>query len=162
MSTKSKADKSIPLDAGQAAPAEAPQEATRADILAEVVAAAQAIEEPAPAPTPEIAEGLLAPIAVMEAAADSTAEAFSASFDFDTSAWSRKSLELWSENAGAYLDFAERLAQARSVEEAVDIQSRFASERFEAFIRQSKELMDVATAMASFAAAPLCDVRKAA
>ncbi|WP_363350966.1 phasin family protein [Methylocystis echinoides] len=164
MATKSKADKSIPLDAGQAAPAEAPEEALRAEIPAQepVLSEAASPAAPAPTPEPEIVDIVSAPLAVIEEAAESAAESFSASFEFDTSAWSKKSLELWAENAAAFLEFAEQVVKAKSFEEAVDIQSRFASERFEAFVRQSQELMDVAKNLASFAAAPLCDVRKAA
>ncbi len=161
MATKSKADKSIPLDAGQAAPAMAPEEATRAEIPAEP-ALTQAASEPAPAPEPETVGIVPAPLALIEEAAESAAESFSASFEFDSSAWSKKSFELWTENAAAFLEFAEQVVKAKSFEEAVDLQSRFATERFDAFIRQSKELMDIAKSMASFAAAPLCDVRKAA
>lgn len=161
MATKSKADRSIPLDAGRATPAEAPQEATRVDIPAGP-AAMQAVEEPAPALEPEIVDSVSAPIAVMEEAAESAAESFAAAFEFDTSAWSRKSLEIWAENAAAFFVFAEQALAAKSFEEAVDIQTRFTSERFEAFLRQSKELLELAKDVASFSAAPLCDVRKAA
>ncbi|RTL85668.1 MAG: hypothetical protein EKK29_11450 [Hyphomicrobiales bacterium] len=162
MATKSRADKSIPLDVGQAAPAEAPEEA-RAEIPAEP-AFAQSASEPAPAPLPEpeIVDIVSTPLAVIEEAAESAAESFSASFDFDASVWTKKSFELWAENAAAFLEFAEHVARAKSFEEAVDLQSRFAAGRFEAFIRQSQELMEIARDMASFAAAPLCDARKAA
>ncbi len=163
MATKSKADKSIPLDVGQAVPAEASEEAPRAEIPVEP-ALTQAAPEATPVAysEPEIVDLVSTPLAVIEEAAESAAESFSASFDFDTSGWSKRSLELWAENAAAFLEFAEQVAKAKSFEEAVDIQSRFTAERFDAFLRQSKELMEIAKGLATFTAVPLCDARKAA
>lgn len=164
MATKSKADKSMPADAAQETPVQAPQETTFADAQAEETLAVAFVPETTVAPEPagEIVNIVSTPLAVIEEAVESATEAFSASFEFDTSAWSKKSFELWAENATAFLDLAERVAKARTFEEVVDLQSRFASERFEAFVRQSKELMDFAKSVATMTAAPLRDARKAA
>ncbi len=163
MAIKGKADKRIPVDSTEASPAGTPEEATRAETPVEPVLM-DAGPEPAAAsaPEPEIVDIVSAPLAVIEAAAETAAESFSASFEFDASAWSKKSLDLWAENASAFLAFAEQVSKAKTLEEVVDLQSRFASERFEAFVRQSQELMEAAKSLTSFAAAPLCDVRKAA
>lgn len=170
MATKSKADKSRPYDAAQEAPAVAPEEATFADIPAQTVMAEAGGSEtapvaaPAPAVTaePEIVDSVSAPLAVIEEAVESASEAFSASFQFDSSLWSKKSIELWAENAAAFLDLTEQVARAKNFEDIIDIQSRFASERFEAFIRQSQELMDFARRLATLSAAPHAGARKAA
>jgi hypothetical protein len=81
---------------------------------------------------------------------------------FDTSDWSKKSIDLWAENAAAFLDLAEEIGKAKTLEEVLDVQSRFASDRFQAFIRQSQELMDLARRVATFSVAPLYGAQKAA
>lgn len=132
--------------------------------VVEVPAALEAgAPEPQPAPAEIVSVEIVAtPLAALEQAVEETTEAFTAAFAFDASLWSKKSLELWAENAAAFLDLAERIAKARTFEEVVNMQSQFASERFAAFLRQSKELMDVAQSMTNLSVAPLCDVRKAA
>ncbi|PPD43435.1 MAG: hypothetical protein CTY15_09660 [Methylocystis sp.] len=109
-----------------------------------------------------VAEVVQTSLAVVEQTFEKTTEAFSASFDFDASLWSKKSFQLWAENAAAFFDLAEKIARAQTFEEVVDLQSRFANDRFEAFVRQSKELMGLAQSAATLSAAPLCEVRKAA
>lgn len=164
-------------DAEREAPAQAPEDTTLVDapaaaapaVEATAVAAA-AVEAPvspvaaAPAPKPaaEAVEVVSKPLATLEQVVESTTEAFSASFAFDASLWSKKSLELWAESAAAFLDLAERIVKAQTFDEVIDLQSQFASERFEAFVRQSKDLMELAQSMASVSTAPLCEVRKAA
>lgn len=146
--------------AGQETPAEA-----HAPASAPVPATldAHADETATPAPVNEgAASAVVAPLAVIEEAIEPAQESFSASFEFDTALWSKRSLELWSENAAAFLGLAEGIAKAKSFEEVVDLQTRFASERFEAFIRQSKELMEFAKSLTVLSAAPLCDASKKA
>jgi hypothetical protein len=168
MAIKGKTEKRSPVDSAETVPVGAPQEATHAETPAEALTMDAAQEPAAPEPAApvalaaEIVDIVSTPLAVIEQAAESAAESFSASFDLDMSAWSKKSLELWSENANAFLAFAEQLGKAKSFEEAVDLQSRFASERFEAFVRQSQELMAAAKTLTSFAPAPFRDMRKAA
>ncbi|MGJ0510373.1 MAG: phasin family protein [Methylocystis sp.] len=172
MATKSKADKSRPDDAGEDFLAGKPTEMTiAADAPVETAAEAAAIaaaDAVAPslaqtaAPEPEIADSISAPLAVIEEAVESATDAFSASFQFDSSGWSKKSIDLWAENAAAFLDLAEEIGRAKTFEDVIDIQSRFASERFAAFIRQSQELMDLARNVATLSVAPLCGAQKAA
>ncbi|KAF2990800.1 phasin family protein [Methylocystis sp. MJC1] len=146
--------------AGQETPAEVPAPAP-APVPATLDAHAD--EAAAPAPLNEgVASAVVAPLAVIEEAIEPAQESFSASFEFDTALWSKRSLELWSENAAAFLGLAEGIAKAKSFEEVVDLQTRFASERFEAFIRQSTELMEFARGLTTLTAAPLCDASKKA
>jgi len=165
MATKSKADKSRPDDAGEETLAAAPQETNFvAEASVETVAAEAAGVESAPpvAPAPEIADSISTPLAVIEEAVESATEALSASLQFDTSDWSKKSIDLWAENAAAFLDLAEEIGKAKTLEEVLDVQSRFASDRFQAFIRQSQELMDLARRVATFSVPPLYGAQKAA
>jgi hypothetical protein len=164
--------------AEQEVPAMAPVEATFAEAPAaeaptiEAIAAETRVESPnaetpveeiaSREPVAEIVEAAAGLPAVVEQLVESTTEAFSASFEFDAGLWPKKSVELWAENASAFFELAEQLAKARNFEEVVELQSRFANARFEAFVRQTRELMDFARNMATLPAAPLCDARKAA
>jgi hypothetical protein len=156
-------------DYGQDAPVAAPAEASIAD--APIVSVAEDVmttaAEPAPEPTPqpsaEVVEVLSAtPLAIIEEAVESAKDTFSASFQFDGSLWASRSVELWAENAAAFFAFAEQIAKARSFEDVIELQKRFATERFEAFVRQSKELTDFAKDLTTISVAPLCDARKKA
>lgn len=164
MATKSKADKSRPDDAGGETLAAAPTEtgfAVDTPVVDVVEAVAPEAIQPV-APAQEIADSISAPLAVIEEAVESATEALSASFQLDSSDWPKKSIELWSENAAAFLDLAEEIGKAKSFEDVLDIQSRFASARLEAFLRQSQELMELARRMATFSVAPLYGAQKAA
>lgn len=169
MATQGKAGKqSKSADAGQDFPVEAPAESILADApaydapFAETVASPTVLDEPVREPAVEIVDVVAAPLAVIEEAVESATEAFAASIEFDAGAWSKKSFELWAESAAAFLELAEQVAKAQSFEEVVDLQSRFANARFEAFVRQSQDLMGFAKSLATFSATPLYDFRKAA
>ncbi|MGJ0394293.1 MAG: phasin family protein [Methylocystis sp.] len=173
MATQGKANQQRKsVDAGQEVPVEAPAEVTRADAPAGKAAAKESmapaaaeasapvaaeppVEAAAPAAEPEITASVPAPLAIVEQMVDSATESVSASFEFDAALWSKKSVAFWAENAAAFLDLAERIASARSLEEIVDLQSRFASARFEAFVRQSQDLMEFAKGMAVLPTASL-------
>jgi hypothetical protein len=128
----------------------------------ETFVSAAAPAEAAPIIEPGLVDVVATPLATIEEAVETATEAFSASFEFDTASWSRMTLALWNENATAMLEHAREISAARSFEEIVDIQTRFAHERLTAFTRQSRELFDFAKSMAAFSGA-LCDVtRKAA
>lgn len=176
MATQSSTKPSKSADATRESPAEAPEETTLAEAPAAeapfveaTVAEALAVESSSvealvidaapPAPAAAMVEVVATPLAVVEKMVESTTEAFSVSFEFDAAAWSRKSFELWTENANAFLDLAGQIAKAKTFDEVVGLQSRFANERLGAFLRQSKEFMSFAQSMA---AAPLCDAGKAA
>ncbi|MBI1980780.1 MAG: phasin family protein [Methylocystis sp.] len=81
--------------------------------------------------------------------------------EFDPTLWSQKSIDLWAENATAVLDFAERLANAKSIDEVTSLQSRFASERFDTLLRHSNELLTLAQRLFGFSIAPLYGTRAA-
>ena len=58
----------------------------------------------------------------------------------EPAAWAFKSVELWSENAQAIMGFASALGNAKSLSEVVELQSRFASERFNRFAKLASEV----------------------
>lgn len=156
-------------DAKREAPARTPEESPSAEASAVEAYAVEAFQdqkaaEPAPTPVPVTVERKPSPqTAVVASVAESAdAENFAAAFEFDAGLWSRKTFELWAENASAFLDFAEMIARAKSFDEVVELQSQFAGERFAALVRQSQELMEFAQSFASLSAAPLCEARKAA
>jgi hypothetical protein len=157
MATKSKAEKTRSIEAEAATPAVEASAEAPAEIIAEPV-----VESVAAEPVAEIVDIVSTPLAVIEEAVESASESFAASFKIDSSTLTQKSLALWSENANAFFDFVEQIARAKSFEEAVELQSRFASERLEAFLRQSKDLMESVRDIASLSTAPLCGVKKAA
>jgi hypothetical protein len=80
---------------------------------------------------------------------------------FYSATWSMKPLDLWSENTVAFLDFAEQLGKAKNLEDVMNVQSRFTSERYESFVRQSKDFMEFAQSFATVAAGPFGGVRAA-
>jgi hypothetical protein len=153
MTTKSKAEKSGAIEAEPDAPAVETRDGEPAEIVTRSIAAE---------PVVEIEDIVSTPLAVIEEAVESAGESFSASFKLDSASFTQKSLELWSENANAFFSFLEKFAQVKSFEEAVELQTRFANERLDAFLRQSKELMESARDMASLSSAPLCGAKKAA
>ncbi len=81
--------------------------------------------------------------------------------EFDPTLWSQKSIDLWAENATAVLDFAERLANAKSIDEVTNLQSRFVSERFDTLLRHSNELLTLAQRLFGLSLAPLSGPRAA-
>lgn len=81
-------------------------------------------------------------------------ENVSAAFKFDSAEWSKRTFDLWSENATAVFDLADQIAKAKSVDEVVSLQSRFATDRFESFLRQSKEAMAFAQSLFVVATKP--------
>jgi len=63
--------------------------------------------------------------------------------EFDLSAWPLNMLDLFSANAAAVLDFATALGQAKSLTDAIELQSRFASERYSTLLRQTNEIAEL-------------------
>lgn len=80
---------------------------------------------------------------------------------FDPAEWSQKSIDLWAENATAVLDFAERLANAKSIDEVTNLQSRFVRERFDTLVRHSNELLTLASRLFGLSVTPLFGARAA-
>jgi len=81
--------------------------------------------------------------------------------DFDPTLWPQKSIDLWAENATAFLDFTERLAGAKTLDEVTNLHSRFVSERLDALLRQSNELMTLAQRLLNISIAPIYGARTA-
>lgn len=154
-----------------AAPASAPPtQAAPTPVAAKVAALPPTVAAPAAAPPPPPVAAKVAappppPVAAPPApiAAPSTALAIaeppktakSAAEAFDPALWPQKSIDLWAENASALLDFAERVANAKTVDEVTSLQSRFMSERLDALLRQSTELMTLAQRLFAFPFTPL-------
>ena len=63
--------------------------------------------------------------------------------EFDLSAWPLNMLDLFSANAAAVLDFATALGQAKSLTDAIELQSRFVSERYSTLLRQTNEIAEL-------------------
>ena len=121
-------------------------------------------------------QGALAPVAAERIAADAVeAKAVAASItatlgaapswtspeankshaEFDPSAWPLNMLDLFSANAAAVLDFAIALGQAKSLRDAVELQSRFASERYSTLLRQTNEIAELMRSSPFGAKAPV-------
>ncbi|KAF0127815.1 MAG: hypothetical protein FD139_305 [Methylocystaceae bacterium] len=117
--------------------------------------------EPAPAPvetqTPVIVAAPSTALAISEPPKPAESEAEG----FDPALWQQKSIDLWAENATAFLDFAERLASAKTIDEVTTLQSRFVSDRLDTLLRQSTELMTFAQRLLSFSIAPIYGARAA-
>jgi hypothetical protein len=88
----------------------------------------------------------LAPPALL--APEAPAAAASAPAEIDPSALPLKTLDLFSENAAAVLDFALALGAAKSVGDAFELQSRFASERYSSLVRQAGEFAELSRRLA--------------
>lgn len=127
-----------------------------AEIKKEIPAAAQ----PAQADVPPVVETVASTAAVEIAApAAEPKQAHAASVKFDSADWAKKSIEIWSEHAAAVLDLAERIARAKTLDEVVTLQSRFASERLDSFLRQSRDAAAFARSVFAFAATPYFGAR---
>jgi hypothetical protein len=126
------------------------------------IPAAKSVADEAPAVPETSAIGNIvetpAPSASEKRAAE---EVLAASFKFDSAEWAKKSFEIWSEHATAVLDLAEQIAKAKTLEEVVSLQSRFASERLDSFLRQSKDAASFAQSFFGVATATLCGARTA-
>ena len=85
-----------------------------------------------------------------------------AAFFIDTAPFAHKSLEIWEENLGALFGHMQKLAGVKSFEEAIALQTRFATDCFECFGRQSRDLVALSQQLASVGVAPLCGARPAA
>ncbi len=147
--------KSKPAESKRSASAPAQAAPVVAEVLTESVSAEATAETETP--TPAIIAAPSTALAVTETKpAGEGAEAA-----IDPTLWSKKSLDLWSENAAAFLDFTERLAKAKTLDEITSLQSRFVSERLDSLMRQSTELMTLAQRLMSASTAPLYGVRAA-
>jgi hypothetical protein len=67
----------------------------------------------------------------------------------DLDGWPFAAFELWAENANAFLDFAESLSKAKTLGDIVALQSRFATERYESFVKHTNEIAEATRRFAS-------------
>ena len=82
-------------------------------------------------------------------------EANKSDAEFDLSAWPLNMLDLFSANAAAVIDFATALGQAKSLSDAIELQSRFASERYSTLLRQTNEFAELMRRSTFAATAPV-------
>ncbi len=77
-------------------------------------------------------------------------EANKSDAEFDLRAWPLNMFDLFSANAAAVLDFATAIGQAKSLTDAIELQSRFASERFSTLLRQTNEIAELMRRCSAF------------
>jgi hypothetical protein len=126
----------------------------------------EAVAEPVDL-APEAAEHVVAELVEVKAGAVSIAvtSGESPSFEalgakksdavFDLSALPLKTLDLFNENAAAVLDLVAALGKVKSPSDAIELQSRFASERYSRLLRQTNEIAELARRLALDASAPV-------
>ena len=118
--------------------AKAPAPVATKEIVTEPLAAEPVesviVEPKAAPPTPSFPEATVA-VAV-------SAESF------DIKELPLKTFDLLNENTAALFDFAAELSKVTSVADVIALQSRFASERYTTFLRQSGEVADLARQLA--------------
>ena len=103
--------------------------------------APQAPDAPEASACVEVVELESAPVvAAQEKVAGFVISASTPSATPEAAAWAFKGVELWSENAQAMMGFASALGKAKSLTEVVELQSRFASERFNRFAKLASEV----------------------
>jgi hypothetical protein len=82
-------------------------------------------------------------------------EANKSDAEFDFSAWPLNVFDLFSANAAAVLDFATALGQAKSLSDAIELQSRFVSERYSTLLRRTNEIAELMRRSTFAATAPV-------
>jgi hypothetical protein len=145
------ADVSFPTPAESDLVEEAPLERAAVEAVTPVEILAAAAAEPAEGPEePAVViaamTATLAPPALL--APEAATAAASAPAVLDPSALPLKTLDLFNENAAAVLDFALALGAAKSVGDAFELQSRFASERYSSLVRQAGEFAELTRRLA--------------
>jgi hypothetical protein len=142
-------DKSAPVapsvKSEPVAPASAKKAPLESAVVDEAVIAAALAPRAPDAPEAlayvEVVELEAAPVvAAQESAAGFVISASAPSATPEAAAWAFKGVELWSENAQAMMGFASALGKAKSLTEVVELQSRFASERFNRFAKLAGEV----------------------
>lgn len=136
--------------------------AAKTDELAEeTFAAAAKTAAEVPAPVREIAEKSVQQAkdgyARWKAAAEETSDAFEDAYATASKGYkefSRKSVELTRSNVNAHFDFLQALIGAKSVSQAIELQTSFARQQFEVLSGQAKELSSLAQKAATDGAKP--------
>lgn len=163
ISLKDELDADEPVAPPADTPFAAPSDTTFADatfaetIVSELEAETVASEAVAPAEILEPANVIIEPLAAVEpepipAAAEPlvivAAVTSAAPATLDASALPLKTLDLFNENAAAMMDFALALGAAKTVGDALELQSRFASERYSSLVRQAGEVAELTRRLA--------------
>ncbi len=123
-------------------PAESPR------IIEAAVEAAPQPVEAAPEPEPFAFEAALV---VVEPRAESRGHEQKS----EISAWPFNAFELWTESANAFLDFTEELGKAKTLCDVMALQSKFASERYDSFMKHTNEIAEATRRLATQAGFPL-------
>lgn len=117
-----------------------------------------------PAPVREIAEKTVAQAkegySRMKAAAEEATDAFEDAYATSTKGYKelgRKSVELGRSNVNAHFDFLQALIGAKSVSQAIELQTSYAKQQFEVASGQIKELSTLAQKAATDGAKPFQD-----
>lgn len=105
-----------------------------------------------PAPEPVLIEKA---VAVAVVATTLPPPSAAPSGELDPGAWPLKTFDLFSENAAALFDLALALGKAESVSDALELQSRFVSERYSTLVRQAEEFAELTRRLTFEATAPV-------
>jgi hypothetical protein len=157
------------MTANQKSPGESTPAANQGpiSIQAEIVDGYEEVVAEPIAVTPMAAEEVAAELGEIKAVAVSIAatldalpswpspEANKSDAEFDLRAWPLNVFALFSANTSAVLDFATALGQAKSLTEAIELHSRFASERYSTLLRQTNEIAELMRRSTLAANAPI-------
>ena len=94
------------------------------------------------------------PVEAAPASAPTDVFGFAAQGVIDPGVWLAKTIEYWDEGAQALIAHSGDLAGTRRIEEAIELQTRFAIGRLDRLNRQLRELFDLA--VSGFGATTLC------
>jgi hypothetical protein len=125
-------------------------------VAAEAVALAPVAAEQVAAELVEVRALAVSIATTLDALPSGTSpEANKSDAEFDLSAWPLNVFDLFNANATAVLDFATALGQAKSLPDAIELQSRFASERYSTLLRQTNEVAELMRRSTFAATAPV-------
>lgn len=131
------------------------------EIVEETLASATKAAAEVPAPVRELAEKSVQQAkdgyARWKAAAEETSDAFEDAYATASKGYkefSRKSVEVTRSNVNAHFDFLQALIGAKSVSQAVELQTSFARQQFEVLTSQAKELSTLAQKAATDGSKP--------
>ena len=114
------------------------------EVVAEPAALAPMASEQVAAELVEVKALAVSIAARLDALSSGTSsEANKSDAAFDLRAWPLNMLDLFSANAAAVLDFVTALGQAKSLTDAIELQSRFASERYATLLRRTNEIAEL-------------------
>lgn len=135
------------------------------EVVEETLAVAAKTAADVPAPVRELAEKSVKQAkdgyARWKAAAEETSDALEDAYATASKGYkelSRKSVELTRSNVNAQFDFLQALIGAKSVSQAIELQTSFARQQFEVLSGQAKELSSLAQKTATDGAKPFQDL----